>query len=148
MLGSRYGTETVKLSGSTLPAHAHSTPDGEDTTTTGGGQPFDNAEPSLTLTYIIAVQGIFPSRNRRGLEEGGQRRLDTSFPWLGEIALFAGNFAPTGWLECRGQILPISTNTALFALLGTQYGGNGIQTFALPGGSSSNTSCLSCVLGT
>lgn len=53
-------------------------------------------------------------------------------PFLGEIRLFAGNYAPRGWALCNGQILPISSNTALYALLGTTYGGNGTSTFALP----------------
>ncbi|MDO7843144.1 phage tail protein [Sphingomonas immobilis] len=55
-----------------------------------------------------------------------------SNPFLGEIKLWACNFAPRGWALCQGQILPISTNTALFSLLGTTYGGNGQTTFALP----------------
>ena len=55
-----------------------------------------------------------------------------SEPFLGEIRIFAGNFAPRGWAFCNGQILAISTNTALFSLLGTTYGGNGQNTFALP----------------
>jgi microcystin-dependent protein len=53
-------------------------------------------------------------------------------PFLGEIRIFAGNFAPRGWALCNGQILAISQNTALFSLLGTFYGGNGTSTFALP----------------
>ncbi|MEN9798594.1 MAG: hypothetical protein RL653_2290, partial [Pseudomonadota bacterium] len=53
-------------------------------------------------------------------------------PFLGEIKLFAGNFAPTGWAFCHGQLLPIAQNSALFSLLGTTYGGNGQTTFALP----------------
>ena len=53
-------------------------------------------------------------------------------PFIGEIRIFAGNFAPKGWAFCSGQILPISQNTALFSLLGTTYGGNGSSTFALP----------------
>ena len=53
-------------------------------------------------------------------------------PFVAEIRMFAGNFAPTGWATCDGQILPISQNTALFSLLGTTYGGNGQSTFALP----------------
>jgi microcystin-dependent protein len=53
-------------------------------------------------------------------------------PFVGEIRLFAGNFAPRGWAFCQGQILPIAQNTALFSLLGTNYGGNGQSTFALP----------------
>ena len=52
--------------------------------------------------------------------------------FLAEIRLFAFNFAPFGWALCQGQILPISQNTALFSLLGTQYGGNGTSNFALP----------------
>ncbi len=55
-----------------------------------------------------------------------------SDPFVAEIRIFAGNFAPTGWATCDGQLLPISQNTALFSLLGTFYGGNGQSTFALP----------------
>src|SRR3569833_2269062 len=51
---------------------------------------------------------------------------------MSEIRLFAGNYAPRTWAFCQGQTLAISTNQALFALLGTTYGGNGIQTFMLP----------------
>ena len=53
-------------------------------------------------------------------------------PWLGEIALVAFGFAPTGWAFCNGQLLSISQNTALFSLLGTTYGGDGVSNFALP----------------
>jgi microcystin-dependent protein len=53
-------------------------------------------------------------------------------PFLGEIRIFAGNFNPRNWALCNGQLLAISQNTALFSLLGTQYGGNGTTTFALP----------------
>lgn len=53
-------------------------------------------------------------------------------PYMGEIRLFAGNFAPRGWALCNGQLLPINQNPALFSLLGTTYGGNGVTTFALP----------------
>jgi microcystin-dependent protein len=55
-----------------------------------------------------------------------------SEPFLGEIRIFGFNFAPQGWAMCAGQLLPISQNTALFSLLGTFYGGDGITTFALP----------------
>ncbi len=53
-------------------------------------------------------------------------------PFLAEIRIFAGNFAPRGWALCNGQLMPISQNTALFSLLGTTYGGDGRVTFALP----------------
>jgi microcystin-dependent protein len=52
--------------------------------------------------------------------------------FVAEIRIFAGNFAPTGWALCNGQLLPISQNTALFSLLGTTYGGDGKSTFGLP----------------
>src|SRR5438093_8709700 len=53
-------------------------------------------------------------------------------PYVGEIRMFAGNFAPSGWMFCEGQLLPISENTTLFNLIGTTYGGDGQSTFALP----------------
>lgn len=53
-------------------------------------------------------------------------------PFVAEIRIFAGNFAPTGWAQCNGQLMPISQNTALFSLLGTMYGGDGKSNFALP----------------
>lgn len=55
-----------------------------------------------------------------------------SDPFLGEIKLWALNYAPRGWALCNGQLLPINQNQALFAILGTTYGGNGQTTFALP----------------
>src|ERR1700730_8756753 len=53
-------------------------------------------------------------------------------PYVGEIRLFAGNFAPAGWMFCEGQLLPISEYETLFNLIGTTYGGDGQSTFALP----------------
>jgi microcystin-dependent protein len=55
-----------------------------------------------------------------------------SDPFVAEIRIFGFNFAPTGWAQCNGQLLPLSQNTALFSLLGTMYGGDGKSTFALP----------------
>ena len=78
-----------------------------------------NMQPYQAINYIIALQGIFPSRNS----------ID---PFIGEIIMFAGNFAPRGWALCDGQLLPISSNTALFSILGTTYGGDGRTTFGLP----------------
>ena len=52
--------------------------------------------------------------------------------FVGEIRIFAGNFAPTGWALCNGQLLPISQNTALFSILGTNFGGDGRTNFGLP----------------
>lgn len=53
-------------------------------------------------------------------------------PYVGEIRMFAGNFAPVGWAFCSGQLIPISENETLFNLIGTTYGGDGQSTFALP----------------
>ena len=53
-------------------------------------------------------------------------------PYVGEIRMFAGNFAPNGWMFCEGQTLPISENEVLFQLIGTTYGGDGEETFNLP----------------
>lgn len=55
-----------------------------------------------------------------------------SQPYVGEIRMFGGNFAPSGWMLCQGQLLPISENETLFNLIGTTYGGDGQETFALP----------------
>jgi microcystin-dependent protein len=90
----------------------------------GSGQPVDNHEPSAALTYLISLQGIFPSSS------GGS--VDPDNQYLGEIVAFAGNFVPGGWALAAGQLLPINQNQALFALLGTMYGGDGRVTFALP----------------
>ena len=55
-----------------------------------------------------------------------------SQPYVGEIRMFGGNFAPAGWMLCQGQLVPISENDTLFNLIGTTYGGDGQETFALP----------------
>jgi len=86
---------------------------------TGGGQPHNNMPPFLALNCIIALTGLFPNG-------GGEE------PFIGEIKWFGGNFAPRGYALCNGQLLPIAQNTALFAILGTTYGGDGETTFGLP----------------
>ncbi len=53
-------------------------------------------------------------------------------PYIGQVKIFAGNFAPRGWALCEGQLLAVSSNNALFSILGTMYGGDGRTTFALP----------------
>lgn len=79
----------------------------------------DKIQPSLAINYIIALVGIFPSRTQ-------------SDPFIGEIVMFAGNFAPRGWALCDGQLLDIASHSALFSILGTTYGGDGRVNFALP----------------
>lgn len=120
-LGQKLGTETVNLTTANLPSHSHTLPGlSNETGTTGSGQAFSNIQPSLGLNPVITVEGLFPSRNLS---------LD---PYLGSIDWFAGNFAPRGTLFAHGQLLPISQFSALFSILGTTYGGDGITTFALP----------------
>lgn len=90
------------------------------TTSNGGVKNVNNMQPWLAVNYCIALQGIFPSRSM------------SSDPLLGSIGIFAGNFAPRGWAFCDGQLLAISSNSALFSILGTTYGGDGRTTFGLP----------------
>src|SRR5258708_3153547 len=72
---------------------------------------------------------------RRGavtLRERGWGAFTMSQPYVGQIMIFGGNFAPAGWMVCAGQLLPISENETLFQLIGTTYGGDGQSTFGLP----------------
>ena len=109
-LGATSGSATVSLTPSQLPAPS------------GQGKPVDNVQPSLTLTPMIAVQGPFPDAVNG----------PASASFIGQIANFAGNYAPAGWLPADGRVLSINDNQSLFSIIGPQYGGNGITTFALP----------------
>lgn len=126
-LGSKGGAESVTLNTAQLPQHDHGIPSSTDNTdATGGGAAHPNMQPFQTLNYMIALTGVFPSRG------DGQPGNDGGEPYVGEIALFAGNFAPRGWAFLDGQLLDIAQNTALFSILGTIYGGDGRTTFGLP----------------
>ncbi|MEO5563091.1 MAG: tail fiber protein [Chitinophagaceae bacterium] len=83
---------------------------------------FRKAHKGIGLNYIIAIEGVFPSSNPPVTNE----------TYLGEIKLMAGNIVPAGWAVCHGQLLAVNSNNALFVLIGTTYGGNGVTTFALP----------------
>jgi microcystin-dependent protein len=87
-------------------------------------QPPAQTTPTLGLKYCIAIAGVYPS-----FVGGGPSSLET---YLGEIKIFPYTQVPDGFLECKGQLLSIAQNTALFSLLGTTYGGNGLTNFALP----------------
>lgn len=89
-----------------------------------------NLRKKLTKMLLLLIIGVFSigtfnSKPAAAMNTGTQ-------PYLGQISLFAFDFAPKGWAECRGQLLPINTNQALFALLGIKFGGNGTTTFQLP----------------
>ncbi|MGA8382731.1 MAG: tail fiber protein, partial [Stellaceae bacterium] len=99
-LGAATGSPTLTLTTSQIPPHDHSLPGGGVTGTTGGGQPFDNMQPSLPLQPLIAVSGVFPAR-------GGS---SGSAAFLGQVASFAGGFVPSGWMQAAGQLLPIASN--------------------------------------
>ena len=77
---------------------------------------------ALGLRYIICVEGSFPNISPPA----------ATSPFLAEIKLFAGNYAPVGWMFCEGQTLPIVSNQGLFSVIGTTYGGNGTTNFLLP----------------
>ncbi|CAN7556050.1 phage tail protein [Paenibacillus sp. LjRoot56] len=152
--GEQGGVEEVTLTVNQIPAHSHAfgvsskfgstnTPEGTvlarstlnqftdsvgtaQTTgilgSTGGSGAHSNIQPYLAINYIICVEGDYPSI------EGGMYDEE----YLAEIRWVAFNFVPRGWALCNGQTLPIAQNQALFALMGTTYGGNGQSTFALP----------------
>ena len=112
-VGTLVGSPTVSLSN-------NQTPNGFSNIV----QPIDDREPSLALNYLIALNGFFPSRDTGS--------INPNTPYLAEVIPFAGDFAPSGWALCNGQLLPINQNQALFSLLGTTFGGNGVTNFALP----------------
>jgi microcystin-dependent protein len=124
-LGESLGASSTTLIAAQLPTHAHELVGGGATQPSGESQPVAMYQPSLGITWLIATQGLFPSRD-------GSGEFDLSDPYVGEVIAFAGNFAPRGYLKAEGQTLTIATNTALFALLGTTFGGDGRTTFALP----------------
>ena len=89
----------------------------------GGSQPHGNMMPYLVLSFCIALEGSAPSA-------GGNP--SAAQPYVGEVRMFTGSFAPAGWMFCNGQLLAISGNEPLFQLIGTTYGGDGEESFALP----------------
>lgn len=82
--------------------------------------------------FLVKLGAAIAGLALLGRARRAEASTDSLQPFVGEIMLFAGNFAPVGWALCNGQLLPISQNTALFSLLGTNYGGNGVSTFGLP----------------
>ncbi len=111
-LGTTVGQSTVSLARGEMPAQAG-----------GTGQTYDNRQPSVAMHYIISLEGIYPYE---GYNEQGTV--------LGEVVAFAGDVSqiPDGWMLADGRALSIQMNQALFSLLGTQFGGDGVTWFALP----------------
>ena len=115
------GVEATTLSESQIPFHLHTNTGILITGYTGGSQPFGNLQPSLAVSFGIATAGAAPSPDT------------ASDPtWLGQVRMFAAPMLPAGYAAPSGQVLSISENPALFAVIGNQYGGNAATTFALP----------------
>ncbi|MGZ3687199.1 MAG: phage tail protein [Bdellovibrionota bacterium] len=87
------------------------------------GAPAEGQVQALGLNYYIAINGVFPSNSTFN---------NSGAPFLGQIMLFAGTFAPAGWAPCNGALLNISSNASLYSVIGTTFGGDGVTTFALP----------------
>jgi len=99
----------------------------QTTGTTGGSSPFDNQQPSLAVTQFLLKQGLFPAQASEFPDAGAAGMT------LGFVYSFGGGFTPGSTVNANGQLLSISQNIPLFAVLGgTTYGGNGQTTFALP----------------
>ncbi len=127
-LGQMSGFESVSLLQSQMPSHAHLHSDPEKfphvfTGPSGGDQPQDNMQPTMALNYIIALDGVMPDPTGP---------VNETARYVGEIALFAGDFAPAGWALLDGQTLQRSQHPELFNVIGNTYGGDGISEFALP----------------
>ena len=106
-LGAKFGTDAESLTRAEI-----------------AGAPVDNDQASLAVEYLINTNGIFPARDGGGFDE--------EVPTLGQIVEYAGGVMPTNYLPLDGRLLPISQYQALFSILGTAYGGNGVYDFALP----------------
>ena len=126
-LGQMTGVETVTLSTSQLPTHSHPLPGPiSSTDSTGNGTAHQNLQPSLGMNYLISSTGLFPQRDGSGPFHGG---------FYGAVTAFAGGSFYTNSPSAPsldGQLINISTNPALFSILGTTYGGDGRVTFQLP----------------
>lgn len=122
-VGTVFGQESTTLTIDQLPEHDHSLEDGGSTGMTGLGQPVDLDQPSLALTYLVAISGTFPT-------EGGSG-FDADTPVIGQISEFAGDYAPAGWKIADGSYLYQSSYQALYNILGEKYGGTAYA-FKLP----------------
>ena len=157
-LGQRGGESTHVLTPAELPQHTHTVPAGGRATDTspvglapaegpdeayalfrppvvemegrtgsaGQAEPHENMQPFTTLSFAIAQQGVLPPFGGSGdIAPGGE-------PILGEVRMFAGIYEPNGWFFCDGRELPISEHQELFYLIGTTFGGDGVNTFRIP----------------
>lgn len=125
------GSSHVTLSLAQMPAHGHSLECGAETGLTGGGQPFDNRQPTQALHWELAKAGVFPFRPFAETERGGG--ASPALPFFGQIVLHSVPATLGGlYTPANGGVMFISLNSALFSILGTYYGGNGTQQFGIP----------------
>jgi microcystin-dependent protein len=122
-IGDITGSRATTLTVAQLPSHLHEVPGGLFTERTGGGQPVDNRQASLGLRYLIAIDSFYPA-------QGGGGAATPTF--IGQVVASTTNFAPAGFRFADGQLLSIAEHSALFSVIGTTYGGDGQETFALP----------------
>ncbi|MEM7193431.1 MAG: tail fiber protein [Pseudomonadota bacterium] len=134
-LGEVIGSETVRLSEQHLAAHSHDTST-DPTPDAGGSETHPNRMPGLGLRCLIATSGGFPPQSivvaASSTSKGG---IPSSLPFIAEMRWYAGNVDESSlatWEDCDGELLSIPSNTALFSLLGTNYGGNATTNFAVP----------------
>ncbi len=122
LLAGRSGSAQVTLGVAQIPAHTHALPvPYAPTGSTGGGQPRLNLQPSLALSGLFCLSGNYPLVTQTVYE-----------PFLGQMPIFAADFAPKNYTLASGQLLQINQNPALYSVFGTNYGGDGHTTFGLP----------------
>lgn len=109
-VGTVFGESGISLTQAQLPASSG-----------GTSEPVSDAQPTMRTTYAIAVTGVFPSDGSIVLEQA-----------VGTVLQFAGNYIPRGYMECDGRLLDIAEYETLYQLIGTTYGGDGENNFALP----------------
>jgi len=122
-IGDVTGSRETKLTVGQLPPHSHDVPGGLFTDLTGGGQPVDNRQASLSLRHLIAIDSFYPA-------QGGRGAATPTF--IGQVVASTTSFAPAGFRFADGQLLSIAEHVALFSVIGTTYGGDGSETFGLP----------------
>jgi microcystin-dependent protein len=88
------------------------------------------AHTTICNQRSLSISALRPKANIRHIHESGEHVMAEAY--LGEIRMFAGNYAPQNWAMCDGTLLPVSGNEALFSLISTTYGGDGVSNFALP----------------
>jgi microcystin-dependent protein len=133
-IGEASGVTTVALTQAEMTLHNHLVPAVPASAATGSprGAMVAQGHGGGRGSFLINSYATAATNTTLPPAPASAREHDHVRPYLGEIRTFGFAFAPKGWAMCNGQILPINQYQALFALLGTQYGGNGVNTFALP----------------